>query len=333
MVSKYQLVKANIGVFLIVAILALSFVSVFAADVQNTPSTRVVVGNASPTVASVVLNGGSAIVLTANVTTSFNISYQISDANGCADINTNTAGTSTAYRSGVSATCAIESPTTSSLSCYSYITRVTSSCSGTTINVTDTVDIFYFAESTDATGEFPSQTWAATAFARDLAAATGSAASASIELNTLVGIRITTTTINYNNGTAMSASSTTGTTDNTTPYHTATTTNVGNVSTTYSIRTSGTLTSGANSVATSNQRWATSTYNYDTESPSANGPTSTQLTGSNVNVTDHILIHATTTAGPGASSTRRTFWGLKVPAGSVNATYTGTNVYTGAIAP
>lgn len=315
---------SNIGSVLLVAILMASFVAAtFAADVSNTPTTQVIVGNAAPTVANVTLNGASAITLTANATTAIQVSYQITDNNGCGDIETNTAGTTTVYRSGVSGTCAVDFPSTSNLSCYTHLTRTTSSCSGNTINVTDTVGIWYFADATDASSSFSAQNWAATSFAKDLTSATGSAASAGVELNTLLAIRVTTSSINYNNGVALSASSTSGTTNSI-----ATTTNVGNSSSTYTVRATTGLVSGANNIATSNQRWATSSFNYDAEPPAADS-TSTRLTSTGV-TTNQLQLSATTTAGTGGA---RTHWGLKVPAGTATGTYTGVNTFTSVFNP
>ena len=263
--------------------------------------------NSAPTVSSVVLNGGTAITLTPNATTSFNISYTITDTNGCADIITNN-GTSTAFRSGVSATCAVPSPTTNNLNCYLYVTRATSTCSVNSVNATDTVQIYYFAQATDASSSFASDNWTAYALAVDAANATGSATSSAVELNTMVAINVTTSSINYGN---ITASSTTGSVNQTT-----TISNAGNSSTTLRLSANSTLTSGANSIATSSQRYSTSSFAF--------AGTSTALTATAVTVGGFLLTAPTSTT----NVAQTTFWGLTVPAGTATGTYNGVNLFT-----
>lgn len=301
-----------VGTCLLVAILMggsfMILQEVFAVGVTSS----VVVGNAAPTVTAVTLNAGSAITLTANATTSFNIGYTISDNNGCSDI-TGARTTSTAFRAGVGATCAVPSPTTSNLSCYVYVTHATSSCAGNSLNATDTVQIFYFADATTASSSFSAQYWEAFVIAADSAGATSSATSTNVELNVLTAINVTTSSINYG---TLSASSTTGATN-----QTATTTNAGNSSTTLQLRASATLTSGANSIATSSQRFATSSFTF----PGG----ATQLTSSDVTVTGFFLLTPTSTT----NVAQATFWGLEVPAGTATGTYSGTNVFTALFQP
>jgi Right handed beta helix region len=58
-------------------------------DPSHAPQTKVVVTNSAPQVSAVSLNHGSTITLTADATTSVDINYTITDANGCSDIVTN----------------------------------------------------------------------------------------------------------------------------------------------------------------------------------------------------------------------------------------------------
>lgn len=311
--SSHYKGNAYIGTFLFAAIVVLgSFMILRTVLAQSSITSSVIVGNAAPTVTAVVLNGGSAITLTSNATTSYNISYTVSDNNGCSDI-TGAKTTSTALRAGVSATCAVPSPTTSNLSCYLYVTHVTSTCSGNSLNATDTVQIFYFADATTASSSFPSQDWTAFVIAADANGATSSATSTHVELNVLTAINVTTSSINYG---TLSASSTTGATN-----QNATTTNAGNSSTTLQLRASATLTSGANSIATTSQRYATSSFTF----PGG----ATQLTESNVTVTGFFLLTPTSTT----NVAQTTFWGLQVPAGTATGTYTGTNAFTSLFQP
>lgn len=285
----------------------------FVALAQSNVTSTVIVGNAAPTVTSVSLNNGNPITLTANATTSFNINYTISDNNGCADLLTSN-GTSTAFRGGVSATCAVPSPTTNDLNCYLYVTRATSSCSGTSINATDTVQIYYFAQSTgNPSSSFPVDTWYAYALAVDAANATGSATSTNVNVNVLTAINVTTSSLNYG---TLAASSTTGSAN-----RNATSTNAGNSSTTLQLRASATLTKGTDSIATSSQRFATSTFTF----PGG----ATQLTDTNVTVTSFFLTAPTSTT----SVAQTTFWGLIVPAGTATGTYNGINAFTSLFQP
>lgn len=301
-----------IGSFLLPAIILAggsAFLVAFAANVTST----VIVGNASPTVSSVVLNHGNAITLTTNATTSFDINYTISDNNGCSDI-TAARTTSTAYRNGVAATCALVNPTTSSLNCYVNITHVTSTCASNSINVTDTVQIYYFAQATDSSSSFASDQWEAFAVAADLTGATSSVATSSaVELNTLTGINVTTSSLNYG---TLSASSTTGAVN-----QIVTSTNAGNSSTTLQLSASATLTSGSNSIATSSQRYSTSSFTF--------AGTSTALTASAVAVSGFLLTAPTSTA----NVAQATYWGLEVPAGTATGTYSGTSVFSSLFQP
>jgi len=268
--------------------------------------------NSAPEVTSVVLNGGGAITLIPNATTSFNISYTITDTNGCADIVTNRA-TSTAFRSGVASTCRVPSPTTNNLNCYLFVTRATSTCSVNSINATDTVQIYYFAQSTGNTSSsFPSDNWTAYALAVDAANATGSATSSAVNINVLTAINVTTSSINYG---TINASSTTGSTN-----QNATTMNAGNSSTT--LKLSGTaLTFGANSIATSSQHYATSTFTF--------GGAEQVLQDIATAVSGFLLPSPTSTN----AVSNQTFWGLTVPAGNPTGTYSGVNTFTAVFSP
>jgi hypothetical protein len=267
--------------------------------------------NQAPTVSSISLNHGNAIILTPNATTSIDINWSVSDANGCTDINTNTA-TSTAFRFGVRSTCAVPNPATNNLNCYRFVTRATSSCSGTTINVTDTVQIYYFAQATDASSSFPSDAWEAFALVSDAANATGSATSTNVALNTLLAINITTSSINYG---TVKVGSDTGSTNQTT-----TIANAGNCSTT--LKVSGTApTSGGNALATSSQHYATSSFTYNindtllSDTPTAisgvllTAPTSTNFVSTNI------------------------FWGIGIPALTTPGIYNATNTFTAVFNP
>src|SRR3989344_4004250 len=110
-------------------------------------------GGGPPTVSAVLINSGtSTIVLTPNATTSVAVGYTVTDADGCGDVFYNGNVTTTLYRSGVSggASC-----TASNLNCYIKASTSTHSCSApastsTSANGTTTLEIYYFADATDA---------------------------------------------------------------------------------------------------------------------------------------------------------------------------------------
>ncbi len=271
---------------------------------SSSVTSQVIVGNAAPTVTSVLLNHGNALTLTPNATTSFDINYTVTDNNGCLDV---VRSTSTAFRNGVSGTCAIPSPTASNLNCYLFVTHTTSSCSNSvTFIATDTVQIYYFADSTgNASATFSSDQWGAYALAADQANATGSATSTAVNINVLTAINVTTSSINYG---TLAASSTSA-------IQNATGTNAGNSSTSLQLYALSTLTSAPNSIATSSQQYSTASFAFGA---------GTALTASAVTVPGYTLTKPTSTT----NVAQTTFWLLGVPAGTVTGTYSGTNVFS-----
>ncbi len=326
MESKQPEVLNYLGVSAIVLFLGFSFFAVLdgvfvfsnevfgAASSTVTASTTVVVGNAAPTVNSVTLNNGSAITLTPNATTTIYVSAQIADNNGCTDLQNGTT-TILVYRSGyTSSTCLT---TSSNLSCYRVTTfSASSTCTGggTSVDTTSSVDIYYFADSTEnagtATSTYPAQNWLATVIFKDPSNATGSRDSSGVEVNVLLAINITTSSINYD---TMSASSTSGSTNQVT-----TSTNAGNSTSSLQIRANSTLTSGSNSIPTSSQKYATSSFNYDTST------TTVAITDTTTPITGTTMVTPTSTT----NVSKTVFWGLTIPAGTATGTYSGVNLFT-----
>ncbi len=317
------------GLFIIFSIGIISFLGIFqtffidlnqnqnsinyaiaqAASSTVTASTTVIVGNASPLVTAVTLNNGGTITLTPNATTAISVAATITDYNGCTDI---TGGTSTilVYRSGVtSSTCMT---TADNRNCYILTTfTASSSCSAGTQNVTTTFGIYYFADATNgASSTYPSQNWMATLVFKDPTNATGSADSSGVELNVLTAINVTTSSINYG---TVPANTNTGSTN-----QTATSTNAGNSTTTLKLSAISTLTNGSNSISTSSQHYATSTFTYGGAEQLLQ-ETATDVTGST------MAIPTSTT-----NVTKTTFWGLAVPPATATGTYTGVNLFTSA---
>lgn len=281
----------------------------YGAGSTQTASSTVIVGNAAPTVTSVSVNAGSAITLTANATTAVSVYALISDNNGCTDI---TSGTSTIllYRSGVtSSTCLT---TANNLNCYRATAfTATSSCSGNQMGATTTFGVYYFADPTDASStEYGSQNWTATVIFKDANNTTGSGDPLSgVELNSLTALNVTTSSINYG---TLSASSTSATNEVTTS------TNAGNTSSTISLSANNTLTSSNDSIATTSQHYATSTFTWNSAGPEQQlQPTATHVPGS-------IMTKPTSTT----NVNREIFWALNVPAGKATGTYSGQTLFT-----
>ena len=133
----------------------------------------------TPVVSAVSLNGGSAITLTENTTTSISVTGTITDSNGNGDISYATA---TIYRSGVTSTSACAA---SNNDCYPIASSscTLSSCSGNSCSVSCTTNIWYYADPTDS-GTYSVQNWEAQVTGVDDGGLVGSATS-SVELNTL----------------------------------------------------------------------------------------------------------------------------------------------------
>lgn len=203
--------------------------------------------NSPPTVSAVVLNSGSAITLSPNVTTTITAVASTTDSE-----NNIRFATATVYRSGVGPTCK-----SSGLDCYQL---ASSSCSflSSTSTVSCSTGIYYFSDATDSSSSYSSQNWLADISVTDASSSAGTASTtAGVELNTLVGISVSTTTTNYG---TLSPN-----TDTTSTNQVVAVKNAGNASSV--LQLSGTaLTSGSNSIATSSQHYATTTFTFSATS-------------------------------------------------------------------
>jgi hypothetical protein len=113
----------------------------------------------------------------------------------------------------------------------------------------------------------------------------------------------------------LNASSTTGGANQSTTVQ-----NAGNSSTT--LQLSGTaLVKGANTIATSSQHYATSSFTF--------GGVEQQLSSSATAVSGFLLIAPTSSNAVSSPM----FWGLTVPAGNPTGTYTGTVTFTSVFSP
>ncbi len=278
-----------------------------AADANNVTS-KVTVASSVPTISGVTLNNASSVILIAGTTTPISVYASITDANGCNDILNGTA-TILIYRIGVGSSSCL-SGGTNNLNCYvAAAFTATSTCqSSVTINATTTFNMYYFAQATDASSSFPGSGWKATVNVTSAASATSTADSASTTVDTLTAINVTTSTINYG---ILQANTNTGLTNQLT-----TSTNAGNSSTTLQLSALATLASGSNSISTSSQHYATTTFTY--------GGSEQALSASPVSVTGFLLTAPTSTT----NVAQAVFWGLAVPNATPTGTYTGTNLFT-----
>jgi hypothetical protein len=279
-------------------------------------TTSVTVGNANPTITAVAVTP-SPITLTENATTTVTVTATVTDTNGCSDVISSGTIQFVLYRTGVAGT---SSCSRDANNCYTSTTFVTftvqpsDTCTGgvdTTANVSSTVPVWYIADPTDASSSLSAQWWAGYVKAIDFSNGSSSATSTvAVEVNTLAALNVT-NTINYNTGIGnLSSGQNTGTTN-----QTATTTNTGNSK--IDIEFSGTdMTSSSNTIAATNERYATSSLDYSLLSHQLLTTTA---------VRDVNLFDASVTSTPNTSST---YWGITVPTGSIATTYTGTNTFT-----
>lgn len=306
--------REQIGMILVAAIFAAAFLMIFSTVFAVNIGTQVIVDNATPAVSTVKVNNDSNVNLTENTTTNVNIIATVTDDNGCADVNPGTA-VILLYRQGItSSTC---NSSQNALNCYKATAfTATSTCAAGSQNTTTTFAVQYFAQATDASSSFPTQNWMATVIFTDPQAASDSEDSQSgstPDVITTIGINVTTSSINYG---TIAANANTGAVN-----QLATSTNAGNSSTTLQIRASATLTSAPNSIVTSSQRYATSSFSF----PGG----ATQLAETLTTVTGFLLTAPTSTT----NVSRATYWGLEVPNGTATGTYSGTNVFSALFQP
>ncbi len=219
-----------------------------------------------PTVASISVNNSNPITLIANTTTTISVNFQISDSDGCSDVFTSGNVTTTLYRTSKTSSCEANT-----FNCYKASSVTVHSCSppGTSANATTTFYIQYFADATDASSSYTTDSWRATIDFVDSAGLGGSSSSATTSLSTLVAIDISTSSLSYGTVTAGSDTSSTN--------QTVTIKNAGNSSTTLKINGTA-LTLSGNSLATSSQHYATSSFTFG-GSEQALSDTATTISG------------------------------------------------------
>ncbi|MBI2035113.1 MAG: hypothetical protein HYT12_00315 [Candidatus Liptonbacteria bacterium] len=311
LIKSYAAAAILLAGFLIASTILLN--SVFADS--NDSVTSVSVGNARPSVSATAISPDP-ITPNENTTTSVTITATISDGNGCDTVFTDGTITAVFYRSGVTAT---SSCTADDLNCYRNITlvEVNNTCTGSSDTAGDavgTTSVWYFVDATDASSTYSAQNWVALVTATDSQSSSSlqiDGASSTVEINTTTALNVT-ATINYG---SVAANDNTGATN-----QVATTTNTGNGAIDLEISGANLVSSG-NSIDVGQQKYASSTLTYASL-------TYTLSTSPTVREWNIGVATASTTAS--ASST---FWGLAVPNGQANGSYTGTTTFTAVFSP
>ena len=296
-----------ISALLVALILGGGLLFLNSASAGDTAATSVTVSNATPSVTSVALNGGSAISLTENTTTSVSIAATITDTNNCDDVFTSGTITAVLFRSGVTASSGCSND---ARNCYPSITMVEvgNSCNGSTDTSGDAVatsGVWYFADATDTSSTYPGNVWIVAVTATDGSSASASS-TASVELNSLYALEMTGTLV-YGSLAAGASS---------TADAVATSTNTGNFKIDNEISGTDMTASGFTLVATE-QRYGTSSATH----PNLTFQLTTSATARSLNVPV-----AVTSTNP--TSTVGTFWRINIPNGSRTGAYTGTNTFT-----
>jgi len=271
------------------------------------------VNNVAPEVSNVTLNGGADINLSGggegpNGSTTVIATADVVDHNGCADISSVTVK---AYPTGIGAGgCTAQNNNT----CYYNISCATGTCQGNGYTATTSCNIqfWYHADPTDTGTLRVAETWKDTITAQDEALSTSTELTTGVELLSFLSLDVT-TPIAYGSLAPGEIS------DTTNLPQTATTTTTGNTG--LDTELSGTQmctdypTCSGNTIATSSQRYATSSVQYQNATALSGTATELEL---NVQKT-------TTTTSP---QQKANYWGLQVPLGTPTGSYTGQNTYT-----
>lgn len=257
-----------------------------------------------PYITDFTLNLGNDISLTEGTTTIVYASSTVTDNNGYADIEF---ATSTIYRSGVANTHAC---TADENNCYQMSTSSCSlsNCSGNSCTLQCVSYVQYFADPTDASSTYSGENWFASMAVQDSIGLRDTQTAIGVDLLTLYGLNITTGNIDFG---SLAVGQNTGTFDATT-----TVANTGNSP--IDIKVSGTdLSSGANTIAVGQQKYATSTFAYGSCSLCQ------FLTGSAASVSVEIPKSTSTST----QNTSNLYWGIGIPSGTAAESFTGTNTF------
>ena len=302
----FQTEKAIVSAILLTAFLLTSVV-VFADDITN----QVTVGNATPSIGTISANGGSDLTMTENTTTNTVTTVTVSDSNGCSGISSVTLDL---FRSGVgTASCDVAGEADNN-SCYPAVTCTATTtgntCTGgadTSVDYDCSVSLQYYADATDAGSTFVAQNWIALLTVGDGTGTT--TASSTFEVNSLLALDVAPGSLDYG---AVPAGTDTGAANSQ-----VTVTNTGNVDLDPDI--SGTdMSDGGNTIAAAQQEYSAVAFTYGA------GTNLSSTTPAQINIT---LPQGTSGTVPVTDTVE---WGVGVPGGTANGTYTGTTTFAAA---
>lgn len=155
--SKLKMARKIEKSFSWLTILAICFLIVFGLTLvlkeimADTAAPSVTVGNAVPTMGTIILNGGSAITVTENNYVTVSGTTTITDNNGYYDI---TSATATLYLNNTTTPCS-SNPNW----CYIISSCATSSCDGLSCILTCSADVWFVAEPSTASSSYSTRAW------------------------------------------------------------------------------------------------------------------------------------------------------------------------------
>lgn len=285
-------------------VLVICFLIVFGVSVvleeiladTNVPS--VTVGNSSPTLGTVILNGGNAITVTENNYITISGTTTVSDDNGYADI---ISATSVLFLNNTTTGCS--SGGSDPNWCYYVSSCATSSCSELICILTCSANVWFVAEPSTASSTYPTKAWQMNVTVLD-SGSNATTGTTSQELNI-------TTALDFSTGTNYSTVNPGATSSNITTNAT----NTGNYHVDVQFSGVDMQTGGATaSIDVGQQKYSSSTMSdWTTEGVALSGsPTTYDLT----------LPKPTATT---SNSTDDVYWVISIPTSTSPGIYTGTN--------
>lgn len=267
-------------------------------------ATLVAGGNSLPVASAVSIDSGAtSVTLVENTTKNVVCAGTVTDNDGFANIS---AVGAFLYRTGVGTSTASDNNNLYRL--YGDSQCVPSGGSGNSETYTCTFPVQYYADATDAGSPNSADNWSCELHPRD-GVATGTPAIDTTEMASLMALDVT-ATIAYG---SVDANTDTGTTNQTT-----TVTNTGNRDMDPQLSGANMTDGGSNTIAVGQQKYADSAFTY------SSGGAALSTTPTTFNIT----LPQQTTDGGGGVVTDVVLWGLGVPNGTINTSYTGTNTFT-----
>ena len=303
--------EASLGLSLFLAVVIVVAATFVSAD--NT-STDLTVGNAAPAISGLSLNGGNAITLVENNFVWATSSMTITDNNGCSGINYVEATIYRASTSNSGTTCSADDNNCYVGSCVATTTGNT--CSGgadVSVEYDCGYKLWYIADPTNAGSQFALDIWSASATTSDgFATTTATNTAETIEVNKLLSINVD-ASLSYG---SVSPGSDTGALNSTT-----TITNTGNAPQDTQIGGDWMCTDyptcAGGVILHTQQEYSLAPFTYG-------GGTTLAATSSPATV-ETVLVKPTATSTP---VTDDVSWGIAVPSGQTQGSYTGANEFT-----